>query len=107
VGRLSERIISGGVNVDPLEVEEVLAAHDGVREVAVVGVPDPTWGERVVAAVVPLPEGSPSAAGLEALARANLSPAKRPREVRFLEALPRNTNGKVDRGRVRTILAGG
>lgn len=107
VGRLSERIISGGVNVDPLEVEEVLAAHDGVREVAVVGVPDPTWGERVVAAVVSLPEGSPSAAGLEALARANLSPAKRPREVRFLEALPRNTNGKVDRGRVRTILAGG
>ncbi len=107
VGRLSERIISGGVNVDPLEVEEVLAAHQGVREVAVVGVPDSTWGERVVAAVVPLPEGPPSAAALEALARANLSPAKRPRGVRFLEALPRNANGKVDRARVRRILAGG
>ncbi len=96
-GRASDRIISGGVTVEPGEVEAVLATHPEVREVAVVGHPDPTWGERVVAHVVPTGEGPLDETSLDAHARAGLAPAKRPREWVRVEALPRNANGKVDR----------
>jgi o-succinylbenzoate---CoA ligase len=104
VGRASERIISGGVNVDPAEVEAVLAAHPGIREAAVVGLPDPVWGERVVAAVVPAAGLEPSEGDLGERVRAVLSGPKRPRAWRFVEALPRNANGKVDRERVRALF---
>jgi O-succinylbenzoic acid--CoA ligase len=102
-GRISHRIISGGENVDPAEVEVVLRALPGVREAFVVGVPDPEWGERVVAALVP--EGE--TVGLdevEGASRVVLSPAKRPREFRVVRSLPRNANGKVDRERVRALF---
>ena len=95
VGRSKELIITGGFNVYPRDVEEVLSGHPGVAEVAVVGVPDPEWGERVVACVVaaePVDAGDLLAWGAERLA-----PYKRPREVRFVDGLPRNAMGKVVR----------
>lgn len=104
-GRLSHRIISGGVNVDPAEVEAVLRGHPGVRDAAVVGIPDPEWGERVVAVLVPNSDGGVVAEEIERLARVVLSPPKRPKEVRVVAALPRNPNGKVDRSRVRDLFS--
>jgi len=103
-GRVSHRIISGGVNVDPAEVEAVLRSHPWVRDAVVVGIPDPEWGERVVAALVPEGPGAVPTEELDRLARAVLSPAKRPREVRVVEAFPRNANGKVVRSRVRDLF---
>jgi acyl-CoA synthetase (AMP-forming)/AMP-acid ligase II len=107
-GRLSERIISGGVNVDPAEVEAVLLAHPGVREVAVVGVPDPEWGERVLAAVVPVdPAAPPTLDDLLDHARPRLLPAKRPRALLVLPELPRTPTGKLDRRRLGTEAGSG
>lgn len=100
-GRTTDRIITGGVNVDPAEVEDVLRLHEGVRDVVVVGVPDPEWGETVAAAVVPSPGIHTEPTELEALARKRLTSAKLPRTVVFLEELPRTPTGKVDREQVR------
>ena len=70
-----------------------------------VGIPDPEWGERVVAALVA--PGPGVLEEIEAVARGRLSPAKRPRVFRLVEALPRNANGKVDREAVRALFVGG
>ena len=94
LGRARELIISGGYNVYPREVEDVLAQHPGVVEAAVVGTPSEEWGEVVTAYVVAAPE-PPSADDLEAFAATRLAPYKRPRIVRFVDALPRNALGKV------------
>jgi len=94
VGRTKELIISGGFNVYPREVEDVLLTHPGVAEVAVVGEPSTEWGEEVVAVVVA--SGDPPATDdLLALVARELAPYKRPRRVRFVDALPRNALGKV------------
>ncbi|HUH11821.1 MAG TPA: class I adenylate-forming enzyme family protein [Longimicrobiales bacterium] len=120
LGRLAERIVTGGVNVDPAAVEEVLRAVAGVRDAAVVGVPDPEWGERVAAALElesgdvartdspePAPAELPPAVreAVDAHCRSLLSTPFRPRLLRALP-LPRNPNGKVDRARVRALLEG-
>ncbi len=94
-GRLKELIISGGYNVYPREVELVLEAHPDVAEVAVAGVPSERWGEEVTAFVVPA--GSVGADALIAYARERLAPYKCPRQVHFVEALPRNAMGKIQR----------
>jgi malonyl-CoA/methylmalonyl-CoA synthetase len=96
-GRRTELIITGGHNVYPAEVEAVLARHPGVLEVAVVGLPSAEWGETVVAYVV----GDPDIVSLQASAAAELAPFKCPREVRLIDALPRNALGKVVRGELR------
>jgi malonyl-CoA/methylmalonyl-CoA synthetase len=96
-GRRTELIITGGHNVYPAEVEAVLSRHPGVVEVAVVGVPSAEWGETVVAYVV----GDPDLASLHERAAADLAPFKCPREVRLIDALPRNALGKVVRGELR------
>jgi malonyl-CoA/methylmalonyl-CoA synthetase len=96
VGRAKELIISGGYNVYPREVEDVLLEHPGVREVAVVGEPSDEWGERVVAVVV-VAATPPDPDELLAFAAEQLAPYKRPRAVRFVDALPRNALGKVVR----------
>jgi malonyl-CoA/methylmalonyl-CoA synthetase len=95
VGRSKELIITGGFNVYPRDVEDVLRGHASVADVAVVGVPDPEWGERVVACVVAADAvGAPD---LLAWAAERLAAYKRPREVRFVDELPRNALGKVVR----------
>ena len=92
VGRRKELIISGGYNVYPREVEDVLRSHPGVVDAAVVGFPDPTWGERVTAFV----EGQGvSEQELLALSAEQLAPYKRPKQVVFVDELPRNALGKV------------
>jgi long-chain acyl-CoA synthetase len=92
-GRREDLIITGGVNVYPAEVENTLAEAPGVQDVAVFGVPDERWGQRVCAAVV----GAASADSLDSWARERLAPPKRPKEYRFVEVLPRTLTGKVRR----------
>ncbi len=92
-GRREDLVITGGVNVYPAEVEQVLARVPGVREVAVFGAGDDQWGQRVCAAVV----GTATEADLRAAAAASLAPPKRPKEYRFLDALPHTATGKVRR----------
>ena len=95
VDRLGDLIITGGVNVGPSEVEAVLALHPGVAEVCVAGAPDPEWGERVVAHVVPRDRSAPPGlADLRAFAADRLSAAKLPREVVIIGSIPRTPGGK-------------
>jgi malonyl-CoA/methylmalonyl-CoA synthetase len=102
-GRSKELIISGGYNVYPREVEEVVEGCQGVSEVAVVGLPDPEYGERVVAAVV-RDDLALTADKVADLCRENLAGYKRPRQVVFVDALPRNALGKVLKHEVRDRL---
>jgi O-succinylbenzoic acid--CoA ligase len=104
LGRRDELVISGGVNVHPGEVEVVLATHPAVAEVAVAGRPDPEWGQRVAAYVVPRdPATPPTLAELRAFALERLAPAKAPRELVLVPALPRGPSGKL----LRRLLPGG
>jgi malonyl-CoA/methylmalonyl-CoA synthetase len=97
VGRARELIISGGYNIYPREIEEVLAAYPGVAEVAVFGAPDADFGERVIAAVVCAPGVQLGADELIAYCREQLAAYKKPRQIVFLGALPRNAMGKVQK----------
>jgi malonyl-CoA/methylmalonyl-CoA synthetase len=94
LGRSKELIISGGLNVYPREVEEVLLSHPDVAEVAVVGTPSDEWGEVVTAFVVPAGEQG-TEESLLAFAAEQLAPFKRPRLLHFVDSLPRNALGKV------------
>jgi malonyl-CoA/methylmalonyl-CoA synthetase len=96
VGRTSELVITGGYNVYPREVEDAVRTHAAVADVAVVGVPDPTWGELVVAFVVPAdPMDPPTGPDLAAAVEPSLAPYKHPRRWVMVDALPRNAMGKV------------
>lgn len=95
VGRVDDMIISGGENIHPLEVEDALARHPGVREVAVIGAPDDRWGQRVVAVVVADPGLGPEELDGFCLASGTLARFKRPREYRFVDALPKSPSGKI------------
>jgi long-chain acyl-CoA synthetase len=92
--RSKDLIISGGSNIYPREVEEVLLTAPGVAEAAVVGAPDPEWGEVVVAFVVVRPGAAPDAAALDTHCLARIARFKRPRHYRWLDALPKNAYGK-------------
>ncbi|RKG83142.1 acyl-CoA synthetase [Corallococcus terminator] len=96
-GRRKDLIISGGENIHPSEVESVLAGHPDIAEVAVIGVPDPKWGEVPRALVVPRPGATPTLAALQAFCEGRLARYKLPRTLRLLQALPRTPAGKVDR----------
>jgi fatty-acyl-CoA synthase len=102
-GRKRDMIISGGVNVYPSEVEEALCAHPAVAEAAVVGVDDPEWGERVRAFVAKGAGASVTSEELIAHLRERLSSPKVPREVIFVDALPRTPTGKVLKRELRLI----
>ena len=101
VDRLKDLIISGGVNVYPRDVEEAALTHPGIREVAVVGVPHDTWGEQVVAFVVPQPGLTLTTEDLDQHLRGTLAAYKIPREVVLVDALPRNASGKVQKRDLR------
>jgi fatty-acyl-CoA synthase len=94
-GRDDEMIVSGGENVFPREVEDLLAEHGGVVEVAVIGVEDAEFGQRLKAFVVTAGEEEVSAEELKAHVKANLAAYKAPREFEFLDELPRNATGKI------------
>jgi acyl-CoA synthetase (AMP-forming)/AMP-acid ligase II len=94
-GRDDEMIVSGGENVFPREVEDLLADHEAVVEVAVIGVEDEEYGQRLKAFVVLADEAELSEEELKAHVKANLAAYKAPREVEFLDELPRNATGKV------------
>jgi fatty-acyl-CoA synthase len=97
VGRVKDLIISGGENIYPAEVEGVLAGHPAVAEVAVIGVPDPKWGEVPRALVVSRPGVELTAEALLSYCQGRLARYKTPKTVLFVEALPRTAAGKVDR----------
>jgi 2-furoate---CoA ligase len=101
VGRVDDMIVSGGENIHPLEVEDVLAAHPGVREVAVVGAPDDRLGHHVCAVVVAEPDVSEDDLDAWCLASETLARFKRPREYRFVDALPKSPSGKILRRMLR------
>jgi acyl-CoA synthetase (AMP-forming)/AMP-acid ligase II len=94
-GRDDEMIVSGGENVFPREVEDLLHGHDGVDEVAVIGVDDEQFGQRLKAFVVVSSGAKVDAEELKDLVKANLARYKVPREIEFLDELPRNATGKV------------
>jgi O-succinylbenzoic acid--CoA ligase len=104
-GRLSDLIITGGENVWPAAVEQILRQHPGVAEVAVSSRPDPEWGERLVACVVPArPPGPPGLAELRALVADQLASFAAPKELVILEALPKTSIGKLKRQALRERL---
>ena len=109
IGRADEIIVTGGEKVAPAEIEELLVMRDDVAEAAVVGVADPEWGERVVAAVVlavvPGREGTPDAEALRSYLRENLAPFKVPRSITVVDELPLIGPGKVDRNMLRELTS--
>jgi long-chain acyl-CoA synthetase len=100
--RSKDLIISGGSNIYPREVEEVLLAHGAVREVSVIGRPDREWGEVVVAYVV----GEAAREELDALCLARIARFKRPKHYVFVDALPKNNYGKILKTELRALDAG-
>lgn len=101
LGRADDLLISGGRNIHPVEVESCLAACPGVADVAVTGLPDPVWGDLVVALIV----GPADPAELLAHARRHLPAAALPRRIRRLPQLPRNAAGKLERAALRRLAA--
>ena len=104
VDRVKDIIVSGGENVASHEVEDVLHTHPAVGDVAVIGLPDTRWGERVCAVVVTRPDTSVDGDELIALCRSHLAGFKTPRVVHFVETLPRNAAGKVLKQQLRAEL---
>jgi long-chain acyl-CoA synthetase len=96
-GRREDLIITGGVNVYPAEIENALSEHPGVEDVAVFGVPDEDWGQRVCAAYV----GAAGEDDLRAWAAERLSPPRRPKQYRHLDTIPRTLTGKILRRELR------
>jgi long-chain acyl-CoA synthetase len=99
--RVKDVIISGGSNIYPREIEEVLLRHPSVQEVSVFGLPDPEWGENVVAAVVLRPGAAAADTEFDALCIAQIARFKRPKRYLFLSELPKNNYGKVLKTKLR------
>jgi len=93
--RIKDMIISGGENIYPREVEEVLFQHDAIADVAVVGIPHEHWGETVMAVVVPTTGCELDENEVIEFCRSRLAGYKRPRSVDIVDEIPRNTSGKV------------
>jgi fatty-acyl-CoA synthase len=107
VGRTKDMIISGGENVYPAELENVLADCAAIAEAAVVGIPDPKWGEAVVAAIVKKPGVALDEAAVLALFDGRLARFKHPRRVVFVDSLPKSALGKVQKFELRTLVGAG
>jgi long-chain acyl-CoA synthetase len=101
--RSKDVIISGGTNIYPREVEEVLLRHPDVSEVSVIGRPDRDWGEAVVAFVVPVPGRTLDARALDAFCIEHMARFKRPKTYHAIDALPKNNYGKVLKTTLRDI----
>ena len=106
IGRGKDLIISGGLNVYPKEIETEINALPGVAESAVIGVPHPDFGEAVVAVVVATePENRPSESALIAPLALRLAKFKTPKRILFIDELPRNTMGKIQKAALATRFA--
>jgi malonyl-CoA/methylmalonyl-CoA synthetase len=105
IGRSKDLIITGGLNVYPKEIEAALNALPGILESAVVGLPDPDFGEAVTAVVVAEPGSTLDPAEIRRQAREVLAPFKVPKSVHVVESLPRNALGKVEKARLRELLS--
>jgi long-chain acyl-CoA synthetase len=105
VDRKKDMVISGGVNIFPRESEEVLSAHPSIAEVAVFGVPDPLWGESLVAAVVLRRGCNATPKSLLEFARGHLAGFKLPKDIRIVDALPKTASGKVQKTELRRNAA--
>jgi long-chain acyl-CoA synthetase len=103
VDRKKDLVISGGVNIYPREIEEVLNACPEVEEAAVIGVPDARWGERLKAFVTAAPSATPNLEVVTAFCAGRLAPYKTPREIVVLDALPRNAAGKILKSELRLL----
>jgi acyl-CoA synthetase (AMP-forming)/AMP-acid ligase II len=103
-GRSDDTIIRGGENIAPAEIEDVVVEHPDVRQCAVVGVDDPSWGQIIVAAVVPDGDASPDAESLRDYVRAQLRGSRTPDRVVFLDELPANASGKVLRRELAALV---
>ncbi|MFK4491241.1 acyl-CoA synthetase (AMP-forming)/AMP-acid ligase II [Bradyrhizobium sp. USDA 336] len=99
--RKRDMVISGGVNIYPAEIENVLIAMPGVRDCAVFGIPDAEYGERLCACIEPDRAEQLSAAAVQAYLRERLANFKVPKEVKFLDALPREATGKIFKRKLR------
>ncbi|WKG13098.1 AMP-binding protein [Nocardia sp. PE-7] len=106
-GRVKDMIIRGGENIYPREIEDVLASHPDVIDVAVVGRPDEKWGEIVAAFITTVHDGDPARTvdALESLCEAQLAPYKRPAAMWVLSALPVNPVGKIDKLQLRSMAS--
>ena len=102
--RSKDVIISGGSNIYPREIEEVLLLHPAVREVSVVGRADAEWGEVVVAFVVAIEGATVDSQELDRFCLEQIARFKRPKEYRVVDALPKNNNGKVLKTELRKLL---
>ena len=102
--RSKDMIVSGGANIYPREIEEVLLTHPGVAEVAVVGRPHPDWGEEAIAFVVPRAGAEVSQNELDRICLDNIARFKRPKGYRFVAALPKNNYGKILKTELRDRL---
>jgi 2-furoate---CoA ligase len=100
-GRVDDMIISGGENIHPVEIEDVLARHDGVKDVAVIGEPDEKWGERVVAFVVAAPGLTADTLDRHCRDSGDLANFKRPRRFVFVAEIPKTASGKILRRLLR------
>jgi acyl-CoA synthetase (AMP-forming)/AMP-acid ligase II len=107
VDRKKDMILTGGENVYPREVEEVLYRHPAVVEAAVLGAPDPKWGEKVVAVVCVREGHAVTGADIVAFCREEIAGYKKPKHVVFIEALPKNASGKVLKRELRDRIAAG
>jgi acyl-CoA synthetase (AMP-forming)/AMP-acid ligase II len=107
VDRKKDMILTGGENVYPREVEEVLYRHPAVADAAVIGAPDLKWGEKVVAVIVARAGHEVTGADLVAFCRHEIAGYKRPRHVTFIDVLPRNASGKVLKRELRDRIAAG
>jgi acyl-CoA synthetase (AMP-forming)/AMP-acid ligase II len=105
VDRKGDMIITGGYNVYPREVEDVVAAVPGVHEVAVIGVPDPEWGQRIVALYTVRNGANVTGEAIATYCREQLASYKKPKEIRRVDAFPVNATGKVDKGALRRELS--
>ena len=105
-GRLKELIIRAGENIAPREIDEVLLLHPSVAEAVCFGVPHPTWGEEVEAAVVLRPEAPADEAGLVTFCRSRLADFKCPKKIHIVASIPRTATGKIQRLNVAAALGG-
>ena len=101
VDRKTDMIVTGGANVFPTEIEEVISRHDAVLEVAVIGVPDESWGESVTAVIVPRPGRTVSPDEILTLCSQELAHYKKPQQIEFVSELPKSDTGKILKRKLR------